>query len=206
MYPRPGRRRLRPSRPGAARTAGAGWPQSRACPSGGVVAVTALALGVSGAFSPAAKLPTIRRAAYTLRHNTNGTDTLTLNPLELFNPAQLQSDLAQYGIPAKVTTGSYCTSNPEPAGFAQAVTFHQGTWEKGSGARSTITIDPSQMPAGTELTVGDFQLPTGEHQANFSLMNSSSYACTATPPDMSQPDTSNDDLGVLMGGHGKSGS
>ncbi len=179
---------------------------------GGVAAATALALGVSGAFTPAAKLGTIRTAAYMLRHNANGTDTLTLNPGELLDPAQLQSDFAKYDIPAKVTTGSYCTSDPEPAGFSQAVTgpgegTGQGTGQAGSGQQPTITIDPSQIPAGTELTVGDFHLTTGqfagEQQANFSLMNSSSYTCTSTPPDMSQPDTSDGDIGVLYGGPGQ---
>ena len=173
----------------------------------GLVGATVVALGVSGAFSPANKLGTIRTAAYTLSQNQNGTDTLTLNPGELLDPAQLQADFAQYGITAKVTTGSYCTSDPEPAGFAQAVTWQQGTWQKGSGTPSTITIDPSQISAGTELTVGVFHLTSGpaagEQQANFSLMNSSSYTCTSTPPDMSQPDTSNGDIGLLYGGHGR---
>ncbi len=178
---------------------------------GGVVAATALVLGVSGAFTPTAKLGTIRTAAYTLRHNANGTDTLTLNPGELLNPSQLQSDFAQYGIPAKVTTDSYCTSGPEPAGFSQAVTLPgPGSWQEGSGQQPTITIDPSQIPSGTELSVGDFQLTSGqyagEQQANFSLMNSSSYTCTSTPPDMTQPDTSNQDFGLLYGGPGPSGS
>ncbi len=177
----------------------------------GVVAATAVALGVSGAFSPAAKLGTIRTAAYMLRHNQNGTDTLTLKPGGLLDPAQLQSDFAKYDIPAKVTTGSYCTSDPEPAGFSQAVSGPgPGTWQKGSGQQPTITIDPSQIPAGTELTVGDFKLSTGElageQQANFSLMNSSSYTCTSTPPDMSPPDTSDGDIGVLYAGPGPSGS
>lgn len=170
-------------------------------------AAPAVVVGISGAITPAAKLGTIRRAVYTLRHNLNGTDTLTLNPVELFDPAQLQSDFAQYGIPATVTTGRYCTSNPEPSGFSQAVTGPgPGTWQKGSGQHPTITIDPSRIPAGTELTMGDFQLFTGEQQANFSLMSSSSYTCTTTPPDMSQPDTTSGDLGVLYGGHSKSGS
>jgi len=172
---------------------------------GGVAAATALALGVSGAFSPAAKLGTIRTAAYTLRHNANGTDTLTLNPGELLNPNQLQSDFAQYGIPAKVTSGSYCTSNPAPAGFSQAVTLPgQGSWRVGSGQQPTITIDPSQIPSGTELSVGYFQLTSGpaagEQQANMSLISTSSYSCSSTPLDMSQPDTSNQDLGLLYGG------
>ncbi len=37
-------------------------------------------------------------------------------------------------------------------------------------------------------------------------MNSSSYTCTSTPPDMSQPDTSNGDIGVLYGGPRPSGA
>jgi hypothetical protein len=186
----------------------------------GVAAATALALGVSGAFTPAAKLGTIRTAAYTLRHNQNGTDTLTLKPGELLDPAQLQSDFAKYGIRAKVTTGAYCTSNPEPAGFSRAVTGPgSGASQEGSGQQAQersgqqppgITIDPTQIPAGTELTVGDFQLTSGqfagEKQANFSLMNSSSYTCTSSPPDMSQPDTSPRDIGVLYGGPAPSGS
>jgi hypothetical protein len=186
---------------------------------GGVVAATALALSVSGVFTPAAKLGTIRTAAYTLRHNANGTDTLTLKAGELLDPSQLQSDFAQYGIPAKVTTGSYCTTTPEPAGFSQAVTGPgPGSWQArsgeqtGSGAGPTITIDPSKIPSGTELSVGYFQLTSGqfagEQQANMSLINTGSYSCNRTPPDTSQPDTSNGDLGVLYGGPspGPSGS
>lgn len=169
----------------------------------GVAAGTGVALAVSGAFTPATRLGTIRTASFTLRHNQDGTDSLTLNPTELLDPSALQADLAQYGIPAKVTTGSYCTTDPEPAGFAQAVVWHQGTWEKGSGTPSTITIDPSQIPAGTELTVGYFPDSGGEQQANFSLLNASSYTCTSTAPDMSKPDTSNGDIGLLYGGHGR---
>lgn len=148
---------------------------------GGVAAATALVLGVSGAFTPPAKLGTIQRAAYTLRHNQNGTDTLTLNPVVLFNPSQLQSDLAQYGIPAKVTTGSYCTTTPEPARFWQVVTASGG----GTSEQPTITIDPSQMPSGTELSVGEFQITPSSpptQQADIDLIDSNSYTCSSTPP------------------------
>jgi hypothetical protein len=72
-----------------------------------------------------------------------------------------------------------------------------------------LTIDPSQIPAGTELTVGNFHdvgQDGREQQANFSLMNSSSYTCTSTPPEMLEPDTSDGDIGVLYGGPGPSGS
>jgi hypothetical protein len=168
-------------------------------PVGGVIAATAIAVGLSEALSPPPTLGTIRTAAYTLRHNQNGTDTLTLNPGELFDPAQLQSDLTKYGIPARVTTGSYCTSDPQPAGFTQVVSGPgPGTWQAGSSQAPALTIDPSQMPSDTELSVGHFQLPTGEQQANMNLINTNSYTCTSTPPTLG-PGTPG--LGVLYGGH-----
>jgi hypothetical protein len=172
---------------------------------GVVVAGTALAVGLTVAHGPAAKLGTIRTAAYTLRHNQNGTDTLTLNPGELLNPAQLQSDLARYGIPAMVTSGSYCTSDPAPAGFPQVVTGPGGgTWQAGSGTQPTMTIDPSHMPSGTELSVGEFQITSGqfagEQQADMDLISSSSYSCTSAPPTLG-PDTPG--FGLLYGGHGR---
>lgn len=166
---------------------------------GGVIAATAITVGLIEALSPPPTLVTIRTAAYTLRHNQNGTDTLTLSPGELFDPARLQSDLTKYGIPAKVTTGSYCTSNPAPAGFTQVVSGPgPGTRQAGSNQAPAITIDPSQMPSGTELSVGHFQLPTGEQQAEMALINTNSYACTGTPPTLG-PGTPG--LGVLYGGH-----
>jgi hypothetical protein len=172
----------------------------------GVVAVSVVAVGVSGGFSPAQKLGTIRTAAYTLRHNQNGTDTLTLNPVELLNPSQLQSDLAQYGIPAKVTSGSYCTTTPEPAGFSQVVTGPgPGTAQGGSADQPTITIDPSQMPSGTELSVGDFQISSDsppQLQADMDLIDSNSYTCSSTPPTLG-PDTPG--MGILYGGSSDGG-
>ena len=75
-----------------------------------------LGLGLSGAFgsSPAHGTGTIRTTAFTITRNANGTATLTINPKVLFDPSTLQSDLAQYGIPARVTTASFCSSDPAP--------------------------------------------------------------------------------------------
>lgn len=174
----------------------------------GVVAATALAVTLTGVHGRATTLGTIRTAAYTLIHNHNGTDTLTLNPGELFDPAQLQSDLAKYGIPAKVTTGSYCTSDPEPVGFSRVVSGPgPGSQQEGSGQHTGIMIDPSAMPSGTELSVGAFPLTTGrlagEQQADIDLIDTSSYTCTSTPPTLG-PETPG--LGVLYGGPRPSGS
>lgn len=173
----------------------------------GVAGGCALALGLSGALSPAPRLGTIRTAAFTLRHHRNGTDTLTLNPNELFNPAQLQNDLSRYQIPAKVTTGSFCSSNPAPSGFSQVVSNQPSGEATVNAATSdqqpTITIDPSSMPAGTELSVGEFQLTSGEfageQQANLALVDASSYTCTSTPPSLNGYPANGDGIGVLMG-------
>ena len=182
----------------------------------GVAAGTALALGLTGALGPARAPGTIRTAAFTLASNSNGTATLTIKPGELLDPAALQSDLAQHGIPAKVTTGSFCSSDSAPAGFSQVVSFSPAgpyTATPQNGAQPTITIDPAAMPAGTELSVGDFQLSSGEfsgqQQADFVLIDTSSYTCSSTPPDPNGLPVGygpSDGIGLLYGGPGPAGS
>jgi hypothetical protein len=176
---------------------------------------TALALGLTGVLGPARAPGTIRTAAFTLVSNANGTATLTINPKELLDPAALQSDLAQYGIPAKVTSGSFCSSDPPPAGFSQVVSFQPagpGTVTPQSGVQPTITIDPSAMPAGAELSFGYFQLSSGtysgEQQAELVLINTNSYTCSTTPPDPNGPPSGygqSDSFGLLYGGPGPAG-
>jgi hypothetical protein len=182
----------------------------------GAAAVTAVALGLTGALGPARAPGTIRTAAFTLASNANGTATLTINPKELLDPAALQSDLAQYGIPATVTSGSFCSSDPPPAGFSQVVSMQPAgpfTTTPQSGEQLTITIDPSAMPAGAELSFGYFQLSSGqyagEQQADVVLIDTSSSTCTSTPPDPNGPPAGydeSDSLGLLYGGPGPSGS
>jgi hypothetical protein len=181
----------------------------------GAAAGTALALGLTGVLGPAGAPGTIRTAAFTLVSNANGTATLTINPKELLDPAALQSDLAKYGIPAKVTSGSFCSSDPPPAGFSQVVSFQPagpGTVTPQSGMQPTITIDPSAMPAGAELSFGYFQLSSGtysgEQQAELVLINTNSYTCTSTPPDPNGPPDGygqSDSFGLLYGGPGPAG-
>ncbi len=178
----------------------------------------ALVLGltaVQGA-APARSAGTIRTAAFTLVSNSDGTATLTLNPRELLDPAVLQSDLQKDGIPAVVTSGSMCTSDPAPAGFSQVVSVTPSgpfTATPQNGIQPAITIDPSALPAGTELSFGYFQLSSGQYagqqQADMVLIDTSSYTCSSTPPDPNSlpagygPD---DGIGVLYGGPGPAGS
>jgi len=187
----------------------------------GVAAGTALALGLTGVLGPARtpgtiRIPgTIRTASFTLVSHSNGTATLTINPKELLDPTALQNDLAQYGIPAKVTSGSFCSSDPAPAGFSHVVSESPAgpsTATPQSGAQPTITIDPAAMPAGTELSVGYFQLNSGaysgQQQADVVLIDTSSCTCTSTPPDSNGlPDGygPSDGIGMLYGGRGPAG-
>jgi hypothetical protein len=143
----------------------------------GTAGAVALAVGLTGVFgsAPARGTGTIRTAAFTLVEHANGTATLTINLDELLDAAALQNDLQQYGIPALVTSGSFCSSHPALAAFSQVV----------SGTRAepfTITINPAAMPAGTELSFGVFQLGPDQRQADSELINTSSYSCTSTPP------------------------
>ncbi|HEY2553597.1 MAG TPA: hypothetical protein VGI64_23815 [Streptosporangiaceae bacterium] len=165
----------------------------------GVAAGAVLALNLAGAHGQHQVPGTIRTAAYTLTSNANGTDALTINPGELFDPAALQSDLAQYGIPAKVTVGSYCSSDPAPSGFSQVVSGQpQGpsTFYANSGVQPTITIDPAAMPAGAALGISDFQLASGQQLSTMVLISAGSYSCNGTPPP-----APSDGYQALYGGH-----
>ena len=53
--------------------------------------------------------------------NANGTATLSMNPMVVLEPGTLQSDLARYGIRAMVTVGSFCSSDPPPAGIRKVI-------------------------------------------------------------------------------------
>jgi len=79
--------------------------------------------GVLPALSPGTSHPPreITTSSYTLISDTSGKVKLTIRPGKLFHAAELQSDLARYGIPAKVTKGRLCTSRPEPDGLPQVV-------------------------------------------------------------------------------------
>jgi hypothetical protein len=164
----------------------------------GAGTAAALVVGLTGAPAPGPTLGTIRTAAYTIVGNPDGTATLTIDPNEVFDPARLQSDLAQYGIPAMVAVGSFCSSDPAPAGLSQVVSYHpagEDTSTPQPSEQATVTIDPTAMPAGTELSFGEFELSTGGELASFALIDKGAYTCSSTAP------TSSPTLGgLLIGG------
>jgi hypothetical protein len=150
---------------------------------GAVAVAAALAVGLTGVTGSAAHTGTIRTAAFTLVSNANGTATLTINPRVLLDPGTLQRDLKQDGIPAIVTVGRFCSSDPPPAGFLRVVSFQPKTHGSGSPApeaHPTVTFDPAAMPAGTELSFGNFRLANGS-RTEFTLIDTGSHTCSSTP-------------------------
>jgi hypothetical protein len=137
----------------------------------------ALGLGLTTGSTPATNgTGTIQTTAFTLVRNANGTATLTINNDVIFQPATLQADLAQDGIPAKVTSGSFCSSDPIPAGsIAQVISVSQPS----GGDVRTLTINPAAISAGTELSFGNFDL-ANSGQTFIALINPDSYTCTST--------------------------
>jgi hypothetical protein len=169
----------------------------------GAAAGTALAIGLAGAPGPATAhgMGAIRTAAFTIVRNANGTDTLTINSDVFFEPATLQNDLARFGIPAIVTRGAWCTSDPTPNGLAQVLTFppigsdgaqrHPKNGQTltapptasdgNDNTADTMTINPAAMPPGTELSFGNFQLPPAGRQTVATLIDTNSHTCTSNP-------------------------
>ena len=150
----------------------------------------ALGLGLTGSVS-AHGPGTIQTAAFTLVSNANGTATLTINANVVFEPGTLQRDLAQDGIPAMVTVGSFCSSDPAPADINQVVSIpkipHSELPKLPLGSKPkhlperTMTINPAAMPARTELSFGNFRLANGE-QTSVALIDTTAYTCTSTAP------------------------
>jgi hypothetical protein len=158
------------------------------CAVAGATAATAVALNLVSASAPATgpdgttsatTAPVrIETAAFTIKSNPDGTVALTIDPNELFDPSTLENDLALYGIPALVTEGTVCSSEPAPAGLDRVESFEPG----GPGENGTITIDPAAMPDGSKLSFGTVDLKGGVRASYSSLIDAGAYTCTATPP------------------------
>jgi hypothetical protein len=53
--------------------------------------------------------------------------------------------------------------------------------ENQAGEEPTVTINPAAIPAGTELSFGNFQLANGGRTL-IALIDTGSYTCTSTAP------------------------
>lgn len=120
----------------------------------GIVAVAvALVLVLSGGSAPPAGRSGTHLAAFIVTNGPNGAATLTLhkNSSSRLDPDQLRLALAQRGITALVTVGSWCDTTVEPAGIHQAVTVVHD-----SNGDPALSIQPNAIPAGAELSIGYF--------------------------------------------------
>jgi hypothetical protein len=189
--PEPARQRLlqRNYRPGRGhRQLAAGLTATAAA------AALVVGLGAAGAFSPAAArgAGTIQTTAFSLVKHANGTATLTINLGVLLQPSTLQSDLQQDGIPALVTSGSFCTSAPAPAGFNQVVPSGKSQGQPPQAPvppqDQTVTFDPAAIPAGAELSFGYFpDSPGPGGQTAMALIDTNSNTCSSTVPTFTTP-------------------
>jgi hypothetical protein len=161
------------------------------------VAVTSLALtgglGGGGTAGTGGGIGTIHTEAFTLSENANGTAELRLNRAETFNPEALQRALAQDGIPALVTSGRYCSSDP-----ALPSPHHLGVLsvlvpdgiplgppgpssEQSVPPGSVTVINPAKLPAGTKLFF-DYTRTGGSESLTGGLLATHSYTCVKGGP------------------------
>jgi hypothetical protein len=105
-----------------------------------------------GAPAPAASQGSVRLAAFTVTNGPGDSTTLVLRKDAPLDPSALRQALAQHGIPALVTVGSFCRTTPlAPVPFGQVV--QPTTLADGSDA---IVINGQAMPSGAELSIAVF--------------------------------------------------
>jgi hypothetical protein len=93
-------------------------------------------------------------AAFSVTSGPGGSTTLILYKgpkYPALDPAALRQALAQHGIPALVTVGTFCRSTPAAAGLGQVV--HPSNPAGGSDG---MVIDGQAMPPGARLSIGYF--------------------------------------------------
>jgi hypothetical protein len=123
-----------------------------------IAAGSALLLGLTGVLGSGAVTSgagtRLQETAFTLTANSNGTDTLTLDKDQVFNPAALQQALAEKGIPALVHAYAPGEKTPACRFLPQLDVFKVVSATGPDGHLQTMTINPAAMPAGTELFFG----------------------------------------------------
>jgi hypothetical protein len=102
--------------------------------------------------SPASVPGSVKLAAFSVSDGPGGSTTLIFYngpKYPALDPAALREVLAQHGIPALVTVGTFCRNAAgAPAGLGQVV--HP------SAGGSAMVIDGQAMPSGTRLSIGYF--------------------------------------------------
>jgi hypothetical protein len=140
-----------------------------------LLAATVVALGHAAAPADAPRPEAAQLAAFTVSAAPGGATALTLRKGAQYrlDANALRQALADHGVPALVTVGKTCDTNPEPVGLDQVVSASSNP----DGA-VYLTIDPAAMPDGSELSIGYY--PTG---TSFALIEASApLRCASHPP------------------------
>ena len=132
-----------------------------------------------GAPAPAASSGSVRLAAFTVTSGPGDSTTLVLRKDTPLDPSALRQALAQHGIPALVTVGSFCRTNPlAPVPFGQVV--QPTTLADGSDA---IVINGQAMPSGAELSIAVFP----QTVRMVLIEKGAPFSCFSTPGQPGQP-------------------
>lgn len=116
-------------------------------------------------------------ATFTVTGGPGGATSLTLRKGGQWqvNAAALREALAEHAIPALVTVGKSCDTNPEPLGLDQVITSNTQT-----DGNVDVIFNPKALPPGAELSIGLFPAHT-----KFSLIDENAALHCAT--DTGQP-------------------
>jgi hypothetical protein len=102
----------------------------------------------SPAVSPSSSLA--RLAAFTVTSGPGDSTTMVLRKDQQLDAAALREALAQHGIPALVTVGTFCRSTPS-ASIGPGLITSPSSQADGSAA---VVIDGSAIAPGTQLSIG----------------------------------------------------
>jgi hypothetical protein len=133
----------------------AGLAAAAAATAGAAAAVT-LTLGgpvpAHSGNSPRPSPDSATLAAFSVTRGPGDSTSLILRKGQSLDASALRQALAEQGIPALVTVGTFCRSTPAPAGGVSQI-LSPTMLANGSEA---VEIDGQAMPAGTRLSVGYF--------------------------------------------------
>ena len=114
----------------------------------GVAAGVSLALTVGGSGPAAAPSVHVNLDAWSV--NTLPGGLVYVDVRELQQPTLLRQTLAQAGVPAVVAFGEFCTDGSGD----NRTTVEQVLGKTAQGGEPKLTINPSAIPAGSELSIG----------------------------------------------------
>jgi hypothetical protein len=121
----------------------------------------------------------IHVATFSVARAANGTVTVTLFSNHAPDAAALRRALAQAGVPALVTVGTVCYVPGPVSGLQQAISRPPHV----PFGTAMLTITPSAIPSGSELSIGYFFMPGGGGGIHVTLVpDHARLTCKAEPP------------------------